>query len=298
MHFQMVCRDLQCVDEKYLAIADVCLAKPNVNNQTCYLMYVRLTVWRERTLPKNAFNQLSFLEDLQNFVADSLSANNVIAMQFFKPQWNSTYKYLIVRFIVDHKGYGAITHIIDNLDCTGIRIANIPFQSCEFAIYNSEEGSESSIYVPANVYAPHLLPKNVEIANEFYSIKPQNNNGMCDKLKPFSKIHLCPFIEIKLSEYNARVEKQSGILIIRNGNSQFWFYKWQYEQHGDNLYICLNDYFPLYDDMSFQLYVNVESRGGCSKRDLKITVLLVIVSLMIRQMHFIQFLIKLSFNLG
>lgn len=226
------------------------------------MLHIKLTAWRERPLSENILKTSSFRKELRNFLLVNVSRNSAREIKVYKHQETSTgdndatYQYIIAQLTIDYSGYVILNNIVTDLDCDtrGLRIAKAVFESCDFALFNPVEDSSASFYVPVMAYSSDSFPLDVEIADKFYTVKiPQNlSNSTCDTKKFTNKLHVCPYIEVWLNNFITRIERDTDVLVIYEGDAQHIFEKWQYEIHGNSLYFCLDDYLPLYDGMAFR----------------------------------------------
>ena len=72
-----------------------------------------------------------------------------------------------------------------------------------------------------------------------------------ERIIMLNKLHTCPFINLTVSEFGMKIE--NDFLFFEVGgttNHTRVFSKWEYEKHGENIYICLEDFEEIYHKMS------------------------------------------------
>ena len=80
----------------------------------------------------------------------------------------------------------------------------------------------------------------------------------CSELKTMAinKLNVCPFVSISVNEYDIEIKTDTLIFNV-NGTQTKVYSKWEFEQHGDKLYMCLEDYIDVYNAMP----TTVNNRG-------------------------------------
>ena len=260
----MVCRDVLCHQGRILENG-ACLHSFNrATNITCFSTSIRLTPlsnskhieespYLVSLIRQNLETNLSICAGMETGVLFFVNANDLHHVQYFVA--------FIAVFIPAHDR--------DCVDFFDTLIALTPYNitlidifsniainlSLEAAVYNI---SFTRRYVAIAV--PNMFDSTVTVLEKGASNVLEN---ICDKnkLTEINKLFVCPFIMLDVDEISIVVKNDYLFLsdVDLPDKRLKTFSKWEYEKHGNDTFICLDDFIELYNVM-------LESKSRLSKQ--------------------------------
>ena len=254
IHFQMKCRDILCHKHRHLHSIN-CQPKVNFGENECYSILVQLTSMKGDNIFENEFAERYMLLRLKNSLTYFLeNAVNIVKefkiyAKFKKVAGKSAVEYIIVQMIADVFN--------PNYDFLYLFSEGITKKKEDDPVSNMFDMQLVSYNITSQVDVNHIGIPAIGVLGEF-DLRPfdvnndllgfvENNTCRLKETSLFSKLDICPFIKVVFSELSMRIENES--LIIDEEYVHKIFSSWEYERHGDMIYLCLEDYIFIYDIM-------------------------------------------------
>ena len=115
--------------------------------------------------------------------------------------------------------------------------------------YNVSYNRTTQVFIPndsGNHITWKINPLEIESENEANVLRYCFEN----EIAMFNKLYICPFVTILMDEYDIVLKNDLLIFIVDDTFNQTKVYsKWEYEQRGDKIYMCLDDYEDIYRAM-------------------------------------------------
>ena len=259
----MVCRNVSCnlgstLDHGQCESSYMITEHIKSNNVSCFSTFFKLTPLHN-TVP---------LPTKTILLAPKLI--NVLNPLFYLPDWleygygyflnsdaDGFIKYIIVYVLVPFYDIGqeeVYLNLFASLVNTGSKLdmsvkLNDPetVLSVDISNYNFSFGNATvSIPSDSGMFVT-TLTETYRNSDHFLEYCPQSRTVAINKL------YMCPFVSISLNEYD--IEIKNDILIVNMDNTRTKVYsKWEYEQYGDQIHMCLHDYIDVYQAMSKRVY--------------------------------------------
>lgn len=250
----MVCRDVICRENHILAHGK-CIVSQYMRHEHCFAMFIKLSVIRAAmSVTINDNLDLSvFVADLQIDLEHALGITN--EMQIFQVFYHlgdtSRLEYVVVYVAFDFadvlKSYQILTSLVQ-LPHVEVLFHEIDvIFSLEFAVYNMTlSDQEAKLLVPNDLNSFDTLHSN-------YS--PDVSRFSCSQKETIliNKLHFCPFIVLGIDEIPHLSIIGNGLVYsvetVDNNPPLKHLTRWDYEKQDNKLYICLQDYFDIYQVM-------------------------------------------------
>ena len=112
------------------------------------------------------------------------------------------------------------------------------------SLYNiTDDGKKTAIYVPKERNSTVIVDKLYLL----YRNRPKVLSCSKEKTIFFSKLHVCPYVVLELSDLSVNVD--NDILYINNEYiiepKSIMLSKWEYEIHGPELHVCLDTFISM-----------------------------------------------------
>ena len=256
--FQTKCRDTLCHKDRYLK-GQFCLLDRHVVDDTCYKFYIKLTATSEPR-PRNA----SDITDITSLLLNILSMEHaeVVAFQMYTRMQHNTSSLppdLLVVEVVLEKNRSAVedihANLINQLHHSYIRTGDSVYAT-ELAVYNTTNEINSNILV----YREYNTPGELFGAATMLSATMLSNtdedalqDDLCskDNYVLFSKLHVCPYIQIDIKDIAVNII--NGFLVLEEEYNSKVLSPWEFNRQGDTLSICLRDYQSMYGALPLKL---------------------------------------------
>ena len=248
--FQNVCHDIMCFNG---ALFDNGLCD---TEDVCYELYIRATPLDERIPPANITKDTRYLEDLSwnitNFDKDVLTENVFYHVDKFE-----NIGYFILRLIANSRWKYLRDWISSGLVVQN-KTAAVPRHIGIFVIgdyfgYNSDKYAVNieSFNVTLNSKGDKLFVRSLNNENTIEALDAVDQNltlGSCElHVVTFNKIRVCPHLEIPFETYPFTVTKGCLVLETNYANQKqgFKLFHWEYMIKGDQLLMCITDFYRL-----------------------------------------------------
>ena len=247
---QMVCRDVFCRENHKLAHGK-CTVSRYVTHENCFAMYIRLSVIRATivTIHDN-FDLSVFVGDLQYDLESALGIRN--EMQIFQAFYhlgdNSRLEYVVVYVAFDFtdilKSDQILTSLFQMPDVEVLFHEIDVIFSLELTVYNMTlSDQEAKLLVPIGLNSFDTLHS---------SYRPDASRFSCSQKETvlINKLHFCPYIALGVDEIpHLSIIGNDLVSFVEAANDNQplkLLTRWDYEIQDNKLYICLEDYFDIY----------------------------------------------------
>ena len=252
----MKCRDVLCDSRSYLKDGQ-CHSK-NVSNSSgsCITMFAKLSPSPDKVLRLNDVTNTVFQYDLQLKLRGLIKEVNNLLEEFtlFAKQtpteMDHLYLILQMKFVVlDRKRTIVFSHLIDSFENKTLTIEmndkNETFASnivaYSLALFDDpSEWTNKTIRVPNGDILEHVQDNENVLVFPWLRLR-------CNVPFPFSKLHICPFIELNPAEL--KFEVINGFLLINESYLFKSLNAWAFKSGSSRLFLCVTDYKTIYDAM-------------------------------------------------
>ena len=246
--FQMVCRNILCHDLRSLNGLQ-CQLKTVLTEATCYQVFAKLTPARG-TVIDITFVRVDYMLIVNTLSEFMFSSNNTLAeLQSFSiyisAAEDAELSYIVVEVVLSARFTrqdDILVQLTNRVHGKMFDVADVTFLT-EIAMYNKTVDTDDDNKVFVSSYNSTLYSTSELM--EFITL-PMGLNGCASKdIYLFSKLHVCPFIQIGFEEWAMKVE--NDFLIIEEEFTQKAFPRWDFEQQDDKINICLEDFKSIFD---------------------------------------------------
>ena len=260
-----MCRRIFCHGGGHLSYG-VCISGSEHLNRTCFSVFLKLTP-EHPLLILNKIDKLSFAEDISNksFGAvgvqpDNLGTYPVSTLEtniYFKTDKTGFIEYFVVYRVQDIRTSSDKNAFLD--DILARPIVDLNYRE-EFYMAFEVEPTIYNITVSngvANIKVPLVLngtfaTKVDRLVSELRYVPNESHICPVEQTVKLTKVHRCPYIKLRTDEIVYDI--QNGFLFILGGNSLEKkpvkvLPQWNYEMHESVVYICLEDYLDINNDM-------------------------------------------------
>ena len=249
----MLCRDISCQEKSLLeriAPQDPqCLPQKWTRVADCYSVYVKLTLLGDAYLPETFLQAENvILGVLDEFVRIIPTLNYILEdVQVYKNSVNGVIQYLVIKMTISELGYGwfdILSDLVINFHNNGTFLVTKRNITLHFI-------SELVAYSPINhqnttLYAAPSHNTTVDVLSHGYETTLKTENR-CNETILFTKLQLCPFVEIGINEFSTAF--RNDFLIIEDTIPQTILSKWEYDRHVDKIRVCLQDFKSIYNTL-------------------------------------------------
>ena len=261
--FQMICRDIMCIDGRRLS-GQRCEPEHQSTEPTCFVAFIKLTPSKNQFLWDMHLTDPLFLNEIQAVIARDLPHDSIKKWHFYK---NSTYSdhlkvltvdYLVIRLEMDYSAFAMLDYYLQTHENSFVTVETLSVliqMFVEFAVYNF------TIEPEINIFVPHRQGTVVDILSPFYQYPEDAMENLCNGMQmvEINKLHIHPFVRVGLSEFESEIENSFLIMHVRN--EEFVFSNWQYEHHDEDLLICLDDFLTMYNALLSRPKANYSLRN-------------------------------------
>ena len=249
-----MCREILCHPYRYLRNGSCVhwslrsLKVPIRDFPEIYIIFIKLTPRVQEGnayLTEDTLNlQEHFMDKLQKMVASYIADPYIEDFRLYKKtslKGRDTFiGYFVLRIIVN------IGMFIDDRDIVYELISDLHqstitlLPSTDFTVELVSYHFNSS-YLEGNILANTPQPEADDILIHVGVVNNKELHVIGNIIVyQFNKLHLCPFLELKAVELP--VEMDNGILYFKGDRSNSFFEKWEFNQIGDTIQLCIEDF--------------------------------------------------------
>ena len=256
-----MCREVLCNKLRYLR-NKTCL--PSMTEEKWYINRYMFSIFITFTpvsddssvcLIDNSVDLDTFQNNLQKIVTDRIPEEKMQDFRMYKTtirvytdEHNITcIAYFLVQIVLD---FSILLDASDVISSFVVKVHNT-----NYSLLPSISFRANFVYCMAslskffcNIYPPTAINE-TETYLEQVAIIKNNIQGHLG-FESFKKLNICPFVHINISEFPVTVDRD--ILYFQEKSSHFVFTKWEFEQSGDTISLCIDDFQTLYDALSNQ----------------------------------------------
>ena len=252
----MLCRDISCQEQsvlKRIAPLDAqCLPREGTIAD-CYSVYVKLTLLEGANLSETFLQAGNVTRDvLEEFIRFIPYLNYMLEevqvyMKYLHSRGTKVIQYLVIKMTISGLSYGwfyTLSDLVSDLHNNGTFIVTNGNFNLHFV-------SEMVAYSPINhqgtvLYAAPSHNTTVDVLSRGYEATLKSEN-QCNETTLFTKLHICPFVEIEMNELSTKFE--NDFLIIEDTTPQIILSEWEYERHDAKIRVCLDDFQSIYNTL-------------------------------------------------
>lgn len=247
----MRCRDVLCHKDRKLENGACVSSRKIVHNGTCWSAFIRITPLSNSTFMFH--NDKTIKDQILRFLAKKLSIcdgieNDLII--FTDANYFERVHYFVV-FTLTFMDTGCYNYIdtlmsLYSSNITVFDTSDTPIDvGLEGALYNiTVYNKQTILFVP-------VLSSSTVTTLETTSDELFRNPCYSKERTNINRLFICPFIILRTDELAMEVENE--FLFIAHGETPNKtlkiFSKWEYEIHGNQIYICLEEFMELYNLM-------------------------------------------------
>ena len=255
----MVCRDIHCNNLRYLRYG-LCTRYTlqshflgQITGSPCFLALFKLTPHVNST-PTMIIDTKQLNDNIWYAISDLLDLNiwkTFKLIPMYARDFNAYVEYAIVILIIPFDidmHYDVYYDLFDRLINFGKDHVSLKFPTFQkhwfltVAQYNYSVNNTM-----ASVFVPDKTDGHVKELHTSYSYE---TDYCSEKIITINKLNACPFLHIPVDELSVEIE--DDLLIVgANGTTNHTrvFSKWEYELHGEIIYMCLEDFEKIYHKM-------------------------------------------------
>ena len=271
----MVCRHVRCYGDRVLNNGKCVNYGPvrlSSDDEHCFSAFLKATPSNELRFPKD---ELVPLVDTILRLAQLNSQIWSTTINFFQTETGESYKYILIYILVkfdqniNRIRYESFFQNILSLKSHKVSInkGGIGQVAVEFKQYNITFSDGM-----ATVTVPNQTAASFDVLTAPYW--PVNLHYCLEKeVLMINKIYVCPFLELHINDYSIRIENTFLYFNMdKISNEPFKVLQnWEYEIHGDKVYICLEDFLDVYEAV---VKLNSKPQSSTMTRPLESHVLL------------------------
>ena len=247
----MVCRDILCYEDRYLD-AQLCHPVPDMLNDICYKLYIKLTGTSHPV--RTDTHHLNLLTSvLINTLSIKYSSAEVLQIyeKIATLESNYTLEYLVVEILLKIRNTttgDARDDLVNLFDESTIQVGETVYAS-KLGFYSKIGDVEPSLYVADHYNKPADILRPVNM-NRIQSGTQNELTCTQNDTLSFNKVQVCAFVQISVNELSMRIIHD--FLLIEEAMNKKTFSKWEYERDGDSINICLRDFQSIYGSLPFK----------------------------------------------
>ena len=279
----MRCRDVLCHEDRKLENGACVPSRKRVPNATCFSAFIRMTPLSNSTFIFE--DDKTIRGEIKHFLAKKLSICDGIENDFiifYDANYFERVRYFVV-FILTFMDTGCYNYIdkfmsLHSSNITVFDISDTPVDiGLEAAVYNIKlYNKQTTIFIP-------VLSSMTVTTLETTGGESFGNPCYSKELNDINRLFICPFIILSSDEL--AVEVKNDFLFIADDETPNktlkTFSKWEYEIHGKQIYICLEEFMELYNLMYEHNFKRLKHIGISDPDNLKHNLALVCVSVSI-----------------
>ena len=271
--FQSVCRDIICSLDGEFSSDDLCLTKSTSDEPICVGVFLKLEPFSlSDYLLRNEFQNDTYSTQFVNDVIwevkrlGYVSLNNYI---IFTDKTSDSYKegiinevYIYAELSGPEKEFDAIANSILNTNGNFATLQKDNEHQTQYVVIldflNITDKSAHTFEAEIFITTSQVILK----IGEFVVLSRKqlsNKNGEKKEVIEFSKISTCPHIEVRPEDLETHITVDGMLASTKNRQIISNLTRFQYQQFGGMVYLCLNDFKTFYQYVSMPLSLEHES---------------------------------------
>ena len=258
LFLQVVCRNVYCQETRTLDHGKCITGKKSSDLESfgavCFSTFFKLTPYPnseainigDRPLRADIKSAVSMLVDLYSWMEPAL-------IIFMNGDDNNVIEYVVVYLTVPYNKFIESIKYADYFDhLFYYGMNNISMQLTFYNLTFFVEVTQYNISFSNGIAVVSIHSQTEEYMRQLSATYNDPIIDYCyeERIIMLNKLHTCPFINLTVGEFSMKIENE--FLFFEVGgttNHTRVFSKWEYEKHGKNIHICLEDFEEIYHKM-------------------------------------------------
>ena len=285
----MKCRDILCDSRSHLEDGQCRSYNVSHDNGNCITIFFNLTPVSDKiSFHFDDVTNSEFQRELQLEMRALLKDLNDLLEEFFlfakQPSSEMDQVYLMFQtkfYFLDRERIDIFSKIIGTFEDKSLVIDvndhNVTFGSeiVSYSLALFDDTSVRTVRIPNDNTISYDILERVSIVNRILGLPWFRCLGSL----PFSKLDVCPFIELR--HRDLQFEIRNGFLIINESFLYQIFNAWEFKYGPSRLFLCVSDYKRIYDAMPIRSTAKIELAKGAKEMFALVCVCLSVVCLLV-----------------
>ena len=271
--FQSVCRDIICSLDGEFSSDDLCLTKSTSDGPICVGVFLKLEPFSlSEYLLRNEFQDDTYSTKFVNDVIWEVKRLGYVSLDsyiIFTDKTSDSYKegiineiYIYAELSGPEKEFDAIANSILNTNGNFATLQKDNEHQTQYVVIldflNITDKSAHTFDAEIFITTSQVILK----IGEFVVLSRKqltNKNGENNEVIEFSKISTCPHIEVRPEDLKTHITIDGILASTENRQIVSNLTRFQYQQFGGKVYLCLNDFKTFYQYVPMPLVMENES---------------------------------------